>query len=160
MHVQHVGLRRYDPAWRSLSFSRLLTRPTSTDEHNIQKDAAPQQHTHRRPDLSTFFSTLELVDTSSSTNQPHNNANADPIPANVSSAYRQLANSYQIIMGESEGVYTPEGQERERSSNALLENMVSLLMQGANDPPTRPHGMPEEYFDRKSPMGPQRGILY
>lgn len=53
-------------------------------------------------------------------------------------------------MGETEGVYTPEGAERQRTSNALLEDMVTILMQGADDPPTRPHGMPEEYFDGES----------
>lgn len=87
------------------------------------------------------------MDTDGSSNRSHNNAHADPIPANVSAAFRQLANSYQIMLGETEGVYVPEGQEHGQPTNQLLEGLINDLMQNANDPPRRPHGLPESFFD-------------
>ena len=120
----------------------------STADHNIPSFNTQQQPSqHRRPDLTTFFSTLELIDTSGSSGRSHNNPNALPIPSNVSAAYRQLANSYQVMLGETEGVYVPEGQERGRNSNEWLESMIAQLMQNANNPPERPQGLPNTFFD-------------
>ena len=117
------------------------------EEHNIDRSAANQpQERPRRPDLSSFFSTLELIDTSGS-GRNHNNPQALPIPANVSAAYRQLANSYQILLGETEGVYIPQGQQHDGASNELLGNLINELMQSADDPPRQPHGLPETFFD-------------
>ena len=124
---------------------------TSTiEEHNIEHSIAQQTaQQSRRPDLSTFFSTLELIDTSGSSDRSHNNAHAEPMPADVSAAFRQLANSYRVMLGETEGVVpgVAAGQPHERLENPLLESLIGQLMQGANDPPRRPEGMADSYFD-------------
>ena len=73
------------------------------------------------------------------------------MPANVSSAFRQLANSYQVILGETEGVYVPQEETGERSHNELLDRLIEQLMQNANDPPRQPHGLPETFFDGNNP---------
>ncbi|KAL9082490.1 MAG: hypothetical protein Q9159_006376 [Coniocarpon cinnabarinum] len=117
-------------------------------DHNLPSfDTQQRQSQHRRPDLSTFFSTLELIDTAGSSDRSHNNQNALPIPSNVSAAYRQLANSYQVMLGETEGVYVPEGQERAPMNNEWVEGMIEQLMQNANNPPERPKGLPNSFFD-------------
>lgn len=53
-------------------------------EHNIPKEQQ-QEQPRRRPDLGTFFSTLDLVDTSG-TRQPQN-ANSLPLPQDISAAF-------------------------------------------------------------------------
>ncbi|KAI9651470.1 MAG: hypothetical protein M1831_000973 [Alyxoria varia] len=120
------------------------------EEHNIEHSVAQQPaQQSRRPDLSTFFSTLELINTSGSSDRSHNNAHAEPMPADVSAAFRQLANSYQVILGETEGVIPGAEAEQPhgRIQNPLLESLIEQLMQGADDPPRRPEGMPDSYFD-------------
>lgn len=54
-----------------------------------------------------------------------------------------------MILGETEGVFNEDGQQPERSTNLLLDSLVGRLMQEANDPPRRPNGMPEAFFDGK-----------
>lgn len=52
-----------------------------------------QEGRGRRPDLSTFFSILDLVNTDGEPARPQHNTNAVPLPADVSAAFRTLANS-------------------------------------------------------------------
>ena len=55
-----------------------------TVEHNIPKEQQ-QEPPRRRPDLATFFSTLDLVDTSGD-RQPQN-AHSLPLPQDISAAF-------------------------------------------------------------------------
>lgn len=64
--------------------------------------------------------------------------------------YRQLANSYQVMLGETEGVYTEDEGAHPDHDSQLLQGLISQLMAQANDPPRSLNGMPDDYFDSKS----------
>ncbi|KAJ4330838.1 hypothetical protein N0V87_009648 [Didymella glomerata] len=106
-------------------------------EHNISSKEETAQSAPRRPDLSTFFSQLELVDTSDP--QAHTNANALPQPENMAAAFRLLANAFEMMRGrpadESDG------------ENDLLANMIEVLRQNADDPPAELKGCPDSFLD-------------
>lgn len=104
-------------------------------EHNIPtKEDKPEQPT-RRPDLSTFFSTLELVDTSDP--QAHHNAHALPQPENVAAAFRLLANAFDMM----------RGRTADAGGDDLLASMIEQLRQHADDPPVELKGVPDSFLD-------------
>jgi hypothetical protein len=107
-------------------------------EHNISNQDDKSQSAPRRPDLSTFFSQLELVDTSDP--QAHTNANAVPQPENMSAAFRLLANAFEMMRGR------PADDEGSGESD-LLANMIEVLRQNADDPPTELKGVPDSFLD-------------
>lgn len=104
-------------------------------EHDIQ-DAHPEQP-RRRPDLSTFFSTLQLVDTSGS-HEPHN-PHALPLPRDISAAFRNLANAFEMMRG---GTST----SHEQNHNELLQQLVESLMASAENPPEKVDGVSDEFI--------------
>lgn len=110
-------------------------------EHNIShKDEKPEQPT-RRPDLSTFFSTLELVDTSDP--QAHHNAHALPQPENVAAAFRLLANAFDMMRGrpsDDRDNNAPDGED-------LLARMIEQLREHADNPPSELNGVPDSFLD-------------
>jgi len=111
-------------------------------EHNIPKDQQAQQSEprRRRPDLATFFSTLDLVDTSG-TRQPQN-ANSIPLPQDISAAYRNLANAFSMMRGgDAEGATTDGHSE-------LLDQLVQSLMQNAEHPPSQVEGVSDEFLEQ------------
>ncbi|KAF1833673.1 hypothetical protein BDW02DRAFT_371211 [Decorospora gaudefroyi] len=106
-------------------------------EHNIStKDEKPEQ-SPRRPDLSTFFSQLELVDTSDP--QAHTNAHAVPQPENMAAAFRLLANAFETMRGRP--------ADEDSGGGDLLANMIEMLRQNADDPPTELKGVPNSFLD-------------
>jgi hypothetical protein len=107
-------------------------------EHNISDKDDRSQQAPRRPDLSTFFSQLELVDTSDP--QAHTNANAVPQPENMSAAFRLLANAFELMRGR-------PAEEEASGENDLLANMIEVLRQNADDPPTELKGVPDTFLD-------------
>ncbi|EAT86108.2 hypothetical protein HBI56_022530 [Parastagonospora nodorum] len=107
-------------------------------EHNISDKDDKAQPSARRPDLSTFFSQLELVDTSDP--QAHTNANAVPQPENMSAAFRLLANAFELMRGR-------PADEEGSGENDLLANMIEVLRQNADDPPTELKGVPDTFLD-------------
>ncbi|KAH9864357.1 hypothetical protein J1614_010291 [Plenodomus biglobosus] len=114
-------------------------------EHNI-KDDKPQPPS-RRPDLSTFFSQLELVDTSDPS--AHTNANALPQPENMAAAFRLLANAFEMMRGRSpDDAANNEASERSGGGESdLLANMIEVLRQNADDPPAELKGVPDSFLD-------------
>jgi hypothetical protein len=114
-------------------------------EHNIPtKEEKPRQS--RRPDLSTFFSTLELVDTSDA--QTHNNVHAVPQPADIVAAYRSLANAFEVMRGDRGRIPGDEGSENTHGGdNDLLGGMIELLQQSADNPPAELKGCPDSFLD-------------
>ncbi|KAF2853296.1 hypothetical protein T440DRAFT_322792 [Plenodomus tracheiphilus IPT5] len=111
-------------------------------EHDIKEDRTQPQPS-RRPDLSTFFSQLELVDTSDPS--AHTNANALPQPENMAAAFRLLVNVYEMMRGrptEDAASNVTTGGESD-----LLANMVSILRQNADDPPSELKGVPNSFLD-------------
>lgn len=113
------------------------SRLTLPVEHNISEQEQQSQAASRRPDLSTFFSQLELVDTSDP--QTHTNANALPQPENMAAAFRLLANAYEMMHGQ------PSAETG--SDNDLLGNMIEYLRQNADDPPAELKGVPDSFLD-------------
>ena len=110
-------------------------------EHNIPTNEQRSEHAPRRPDLSTFFSTLELVDTSDS--QAHNNTHAVPQPENMAAAFRLLANAFEMMRGRA-----PADEEHNHGGESdLLANMIEVLRENADDPPTELKGCPDSFLD-------------
>lgn len=105
-------------------------------EHNIPSpQTAPNtRHPPRRPDLSTFFTTLELVDTSGE-QRAHNNSYAVPIPGDISAAFRTLADAFERMRQDGGG------------ENNLLQSLVESLMGDAERPPREVHGVPDSFLD-------------
>lgn len=108
-------------------------------EHNISTKEDTTQRPLRRPDLSTFFSQLELVDTSDP--QTHTNAHALPQPENMAAAFRLLANAFEMMRGR------PTDEHSSGSESDLLANMIEVLRQNADDPPTELKGVPDSFLD-------------
>lgn len=99
-------------------------------EHNVPKPSATEPpHPPRRPDLSTFFSTLEHVDTSDVSND-----NVLPEPGDVSAAYRTLAEAFGRMRLEPGG----EGP---------LDGMIELLVANSQAPPKEVKGVSQGFLD-------------
>ncbi|GAB7363455.1 hypothetical protein MBLNU230_g3728t1 [Neophaeotheca triangularis] len=107
-------------------------------EHNIpsKREQSPPR---RRPDLSTFFSNLEQVDTSGD-RQPHN-SHSLPLPGDVSATYRTLANAFAMMQGGE----SPDTQGTD-NNNELLGRLVASLMESAENPPTEVQGVSDEFI--------------
>ncbi|MCJ1362697.1 hypothetical protein MMC16_001803 [Acarospora aff. strigata] len=105
-------------------------------EHNIPdvQTTSTTRHPPRRPDLSTFFSTLELVDTSGE-HRAHNNTHAVPIPGDISAAFRTLADAFERMRQDGGG------------ENDLLQSLVESLMADAERPPREVQGVPDTFLD-------------
>lgn len=110
---------------------------TCVVEHSIP--AEQKEQPRRRPDLSTFFTTLDLVDTTGS-RQPQN-AHALPLPRDISAAFRNLANAFSMMQSGSSTPY-------EQGHNDLLEQLVESLMQSAEHPPTEVQGVSDEFIEQ------------
>lgn len=110
-------------------------------EHNIPTKEEKPEQAPRRPDLSTFFSTLELVDTSDP--QAHHNTHALPQPENVAAAFRLLANAFDMMRGRP----TDERGNGAGDGDELLASMIEQLRQNADNPPTELKGVPDSFLD-------------
>lgn len=108
-------------------------------EHSIPAPPPPSattpQRAPRRPDLSTFFSTLELVDTSGE-HRSHNNSHAVPVPGDISAAFRTLADAFERMRQDNGG-----------DENGLLQSLVESLMGDAESPPREVQGVPDSFLD-------------
>ncbi|KAK5004889.1 hypothetical protein LTR28_008357, partial [Elasticomyces elasticus] len=87
--------------------------------------------------LSTFFSTLDLVDTSGD-RQPQN-AHSLPLPGDISAAFRTLADAFGMMRGGDHA--------QADSSNELLSTLVESLMQSAEHPPREVEGVPDSFLE-------------
>lgn len=96
------------------------------DEPSTSSDSRP-----RRPDLSTFFSTLTEITPESRRTREH----AVPVPGDVSAAFRILAEAFGVMRSEGGG-----------ESGELLDSMIDALMQTAERPPREVEGVDEEYI--------------
>jgi len=97
----------------------------------------------RRPDLSSFFTALDLTSAPTNSNNAHT---TEPLPSNVSAAYRMLANALQVMSGETEGVAIDHGFSPTEQSGGLLQGMIESLMSGAERPPRDVDGMSDQWF--------------
>lgn len=101
-------------------------------EHNIPTNQQPQEQPLRRPDLSTFFSALDQVDTSGD-RQPQN-AHSLPLPGDISAAFRLLANAFETMRGGG------------NAHDELMDRLVESLMDSAERPPTEVEGVSDEFI--------------
>ncbi|KAF2397010.1 hypothetical protein EJ06DRAFT_533725 [Trichodelitschia bisporula] len=107
---------------------------TYEDEHNLPLGGAGESaRRSRRPDLSTFFATYELVDT---TDHVHSNTHALPLPENVAAVYRNLANAFEVMR-----------QGNNHGENELLGGLIAELMRNADDPPSEVKGVSDEWLN-------------
>ncbi|KAL8834247.1 MAG: hypothetical protein Q9170_003834 [Blastenia crenularia] len=86
-------------------------------EHNIPKNEPPPQQS-RRPDLSTFFSNLELVNTSNT-----QNSNATPMPADMRAVFITLSDAFRSM--------------RQDGGGSLLDALIETLEADAESPPDK-----------------------
>ena len=139
MQPHYGDLRRYQfPA----SFNNLSTQLNLHPvEHNIPTpNPSTASERPRRPDLSTFFSNLEQVDTSND-HRTHHNAHALPLPGDVTALFRTLAEAYERMRQDSPGDQTE-----------LLESLIQRLMSDADSPPTEVKGVPDTFLEGEAPQ--------
>jgi hypothetical protein len=113
-------------------------------EHSLPTKPQPTTRP-RRPDLSTFFSNLNLVDTSH-TNNPH----ATPTPADVSAVFRTLAEAFERMRQDGSAGGSGGGSGGGRVGGGgyeeLMESLVEYLMDEAAEPPKEVEGVGEEFL--------------
>jgi len=97
------------------------------------KDEPHSSEPQRRPDLSTFFSTLSEITPESPSSRTREHA--VPVPGDVSAAFRSLAEAFGVMRRDVDG----EGGE-------LLDSMIDTLMHSAERPPKEVEGVDEEYI--------------
>ncbi|KAF2452920.1 hypothetical protein BDY21DRAFT_357901 [Lineolata rhizophorae] len=111
------------------------------EEHNITRQEPSSSRAQPRPRrgpefFSTFFSSLDRVDTSGTPGHRQHNPHADPLPVDVSAAFRNLAEALSILR-------TPDA-----ANGDLLNRLVLEMTELAEHPPKRVKGMSDEWFDR------------
>lgn len=104
-----------------------------TVEHNITTKKATEQP-QRRPDLSTFFSALEHVDTTGS-RQPQN-VHSLPLPSEIGAPFTLLANAFD----------TMRRGTGDDTHNELMDSLIQTLMDTAEHPPTALQGVSDEFI--------------
>ena len=110
-------------------------------EHNIKPDG-PTTTAPRRPDLSSFFSAIDLVDTTG--DRRPQNQHAIPEPLDIAAPFRLLAHAFEMMQGRRSGNTNDDSSSVE--SNALLDDLVEALMESADDPPRELAGVPDEFL--------------
>lgn len=117
-------------------------------EHGISQEA-PQRSGSERPDLSTFWANVNELDTS------NNNTRTEGHPSQVAAVHRQLVNWAQILNGQTEGAFIPEGLTVPRPEDEalhgtfseMLNYMIETLSQLADNPPSTLQGVPQSFLD-------------
>ncbi|KAI9718732.1 MAG: hypothetical protein M1812_003906 [Candelaria pacifica] len=104
-------------------------------EHDIPSAPPPNPSDRpRRPDMSTFMSALEYVDTSGEQRTHHNN-HAIPTPGDISAVFRSLAEALETML---------DGNE-----NNVVQTMLDSLSAQAERPPAEVKGVPQGFLDGK-----------
>lgn len=98
-------------------------------------------HPPRRPDFSTFFSHVDAYTDTSQSQNPH----AQPLPQDMSSAYRLLAEGFERMR-----------QDGGESGEGVLDGMISLLLRESEAPPGQVEGVGQEFVDGEFHPVPQR----
>ncbi|EER23746.1 hypothetical protein CPC735_051160 [Coccidioides posadasii C735 delta SOWgp] len=144
--------------WRAnRSFNYLLRKvehSTTPDTNTRSTSESRPNPRHRRPDLSTFFATLNEI--SHNPSEPRTRPYAVPVPGDVSAAFRSLAEALDVIRRETESggdaplpVYDgrePEGLA-EGADGGLIGQMIRTLLQDAEAPPREVEGVSEVFVD-------------
>ncbi|GAD97564.1 conserved hypothetical protein [Paecilomyces variotii No. 5] len=116
-------------------------------EHNTTDTSSQATSRPRRPDLSTFFSTLNEITPNPA--ESRTRQYAVPVPGDVSAAFRTLAEAFDVMrrehdIGDHGNPATGEGQE---DSSGLLSQMIQTLLQQAETPPREVEGASEQFCE-------------
>ncbi|KAI9835846.1 MAG: hypothetical protein M1819_001744 [Sarea resinae] len=117
-------------------------------EHDIPAPTTTSAPPPRRPDLSTFFSALSQIDTSSTAAAPHHNPHAVPTPGDVAATFRTLADAFEVMRVEGGG----GAQGGAGGNSELLESLISTLMGEAEAPPREVKGVGDEFLADPYPL--------
>ncbi|KAJ5090010.1 hypothetical protein N7532_008694 [Penicillium argentinense] len=125
-------------------------------EHGTEDPAANTSPPRsRRPDTSSFFSTLDEISAGSDQrNRPH----AVPTPTDVSTAFFQLAQVFREMRRHADEL---DEQDETDSGMAhdLLESMIENLVNGGEMPPREVEGVSDEFCDSEYHSGPPVVVL-
>ncbi|KAK9577783.1 hypothetical protein V6Z93_010082 [Aspergillus fumigatus] len=127
-----------------------LTKLNTTQQTPPSPNSPPRR---RRPDLSTFFSTLSQISPDEHRSRPH----AVPVPRDVSAAFYTLAEALEVMRRESEGggasAGSREGGNGDGDGDDLLSQMIQTLLREADTPPKEVEGVSEEFCDSSARPG-------
>lgn len=121
-----------------------------TVEHSTTGTSTPRRR--RRPDLSTFFATLNEITPSPTGSRSR--PNAVPVPGDVSAAFRSLAEAFDVMRRGTDSL--PVYDDRDQGlgdadpEHSLITQMIRTLLQEAETPPREVEGVSEEFCDGMS----------
>ncbi|KAF4443627.1 hypothetical protein FACUT_1155 [Fusarium acutatum] len=104
-------------------------------EHNVK--FAEGRRSGRRIDMSSFFSLLDQIAEPSGDQTPHHNPHATPTPVDTAALFRLLQEQLHLLH-----TTAPTDDNRD-----FLESLIMNLEDDINDPPTRLHGVSQEFVD-------------
>ncbi|KAF4543264.1 Zinc finger RING-type protein [Lasiodiplodia theobromae] len=104
-------------------------------EHNISpEEAKTSNEPRRRPDLSTFYSALEQLDTSDAAHARHN-PHAHPTPTDVIALFSMFRDAL-IVMGADQAGGDP-------ADNPMFEQLQAFI----DNPPKEINGVPDSFIE-------------
>lgn len=106
---------------------------TSYETEHAQDSPIHSNAPARRPDLSTFFSTLSEIAPDNAENRTREGA--VPVPGDVSAAFRSLAEAFGMMR-----------RDNDNADTDLMDSMIEALMSSAERPPTEVKGVDDEYI--------------
>ena len=94
--------------------------------------------------MASFFSLLsQIAEPSAASSDIHHNAHATPTPVDTAALFRLLQDQLQTLHSTS-----PDAANRD-----FLEQLITSLEADINDPPTRLHGVSQEFVDSLDRVG-------
>jgi Ring finger domain len=135
----------YESSYKFLTLTSCyhsLSDSDRTAEHAVDPPTNPTERP-RRPDLSTFFSTLSQITPDPSV--PRTREHAVPIPNEVSAAFRNLADAFGLMR-----------QDNDVTGSDLLGSLIDSLLSSAERPPREVEGVDEEYIAGLERVNPKK----
>lgn len=130
------------------------TTPADNNNNDNTNNTRPPP---RRPDLSSFFATLQEITPNPS--EVRTRPYAVPVPGDISAAYRSLAEALNVMRHETgeDGFPVHDGRDEGLGNVAedgdatggagLLSNMIGVLLREAEEPPREVEGVGEGFCD-------------
>lgn len=90
--------------------------------------------------MSSFFSILREI-----TPAPEHRPHAVPVPGDVSAAFLQLADAFDVMRRD-----RANEPETDAERESAIDNMIQILLSEARSPPREVQGVSEEFCDGES----------